>query len=205
MFVQQDWPAPRLHSKNKRDNPDLQSAISNSVVIYPTPPVSAYYTKCLAQTQRSSCLCLPSAGIKGMSHQRKLKKAAQGDIINKTWSVIKPQVLFLRNEQFSRAVVAHAFNPSTWEAETGGFLSSRPAWSTKWVPGQPRLSRETLSRKTKKKKKRNEQFGQESKTTQGHNYWKRPRLVYLKISLILSLLCNSSTCLSGQTCSLLSI
>jgi hypothetical protein len=28
------------------------------------------------------------------------------------------------------AMVAHAFNPSTWEAEAGGFLSSRPAWST---------------------------------------------------------------------------
>jgi uncharacterized protein with von Willebrand factor type A (vWA) domain len=28
-------------------------------------------------------------------------------------------------------VVAHAFNPSTLEAEAGGFLSSRPAWSTK--------------------------------------------------------------------------
>jgi hypothetical protein len=28
-------------------------------------------------------------------------------------------------------VVAHAFNPSTWEAEAGGFLSSRTAWSTK--------------------------------------------------------------------------
>jgi hypothetical protein len=27
-------------------------------------------------------------------------------------------------------VVACAFNPSTWEAEAGGFLSSRPAWST---------------------------------------------------------------------------
>jgi hypothetical protein len=27
-------------------------------------------------------------------------------------------------------VGAHAFNPSTWEAEVGGFLSSRPAWST---------------------------------------------------------------------------
>jgi hypothetical protein len=26
------------------------------------------------------------------------------------------------------AVVAHACNPSTWEAEAGGFLSSRPAW-----------------------------------------------------------------------------
>jgi major histocompatibility complex class I len=28
-------------------------------------------------------------------------------------------------------MVAHAFSPSTQEAETGGFLSSRPAWSTK--------------------------------------------------------------------------
>jgi hypothetical protein len=28
------------------------------------------------------------------------------------------------------AVVAHAFNPSTWEAEAGEFLSSRPAWFT---------------------------------------------------------------------------
>jgi major histocompatibility complex class I len=31
----------------------------------------------------------------------------------------------------SRAVVVHAFNPSTWEAEAGGFLRLRPAWSTK--------------------------------------------------------------------------
>jgi hypothetical protein len=30
----------------------------------------------------------------------------------------------------SWAVVTHAFNPSTWEAEAGGFLSLRPAWST---------------------------------------------------------------------------
>jgi hypothetical protein len=52
-------------------------------------------------------------------------------------------------------MVVHAFNPSTWEAEAGGFLSSRPAWSTKWVPGQPGLYRETLSQKTKQKKKQN--------------------------------------------------
>jgi hypothetical protein len=45
--------------------------------------------------------------------------------------------------------VAHAFNPSTWEAEAGGFLSSRLAWSTELVPGQPELHRETLSQKTK--------------------------------------------------------
>jgi hypothetical protein len=50
----------------------------------------------------------------------------------------------------SPGVVAHAFNPSTWEAEAGGFLSSRPAWSTERVPGQPGLHRETLSRKTNK-------------------------------------------------------
>jgi hypothetical protein len=45
----------------------------------------------------------------------------------------------------SRAVVAHAFNPSTWVADPGGFLSWRPAWSTEWVPGQPGLHRETMS------------------------------------------------------------
>jgi hypothetical protein len=33
------------------------------------------------------------------------------------------------------------------EAEAGRFLHSRPVWSTKWVPGQPGLYRETLSRK----------------------------------------------------------
>jgi hypothetical protein len=40
------------------------------------------------------------------------------------------------------------------EAEAGGFLSSRPAWSTKWAPEQPGLHRETLSWKAKKKKKK---------------------------------------------------
>jgi hypothetical protein len=50
--------------------------------------------------------------------------------------------------------VAHAFHLSTWEAEEGGFLISRPAWSTKWVSGEPRLHRETLSRKQTSKKKK---------------------------------------------------
>jgi hypothetical protein len=51
-------------------------------------------------------------------------------------------------------MVAHAFNPSTQEAEAGGFLSSRPAWSTEWVPGQPGLYRERKTKKKKKKKKK---------------------------------------------------
>jgi hypothetical protein len=29
-------------------------------------------------------------------------------------------------KKYSLGVVAHAFNPSTWEAEAGGFLSSKP-------------------------------------------------------------------------------
>jgi hypothetical protein len=33
--------------------------------------------------------------------------------------------------EFKPGMVAHAFNPSTGEAETGEFLNSRPAWSTK--------------------------------------------------------------------------
>jgi hypothetical protein len=44
------------------------------------------------------------------------------------------QVNISRNplgEFWGWAVVARAFNPSTQEAKAGGFLSSRPAWSTK--------------------------------------------------------------------------
>jgi hypothetical protein len=41
--------------------------------------------------------------------------------------------------------VVHAFNPSTQEAEAGGFLSSRTAWAT---------LRKTLSQKKEKKRKK---------------------------------------------------
>jgi hypothetical protein len=50
-------------------------------------------------------------------------------------------------------VVAHTFNPSTWEAE-GRRISEFEASLVYRVPGQPGLHRETLSRKTKKKKKK---------------------------------------------------
>jgi hypothetical protein len=42
--------------------------------------------------------------------------------------------LFLNTNKNIRkqpGMLVHAFNPSTREAEAGGFLSSRPAWSTK--------------------------------------------------------------------------
>jgi hypothetical protein len=51
-------------------------------------------------------------------------------------------------------VVAHAFNPSTREAEAGGFLSSRPAWSTNVSSRTARaIQRNPVSKKQKKKKK----------------------------------------------------
>jgi hypothetical protein len=52
----------------------------------------------------------------------------------------------------TQVVVAHTFDPSTWEAEEGRFLSLRPDWFTEWVPGQLGLHRETLSAKTKNQK-----------------------------------------------------
>jgi hypothetical protein len=38
--------------------------------------------------------------------------------------------LEIRMRRKALCLVAHTFNPSTREAEAGGFLSSRPAWST---------------------------------------------------------------------------
>jgi hypothetical protein len=40
------------------------------------------------------------------------------------------QITFSIKKKLVPSVVVHAFNPSTQEAEAGGFLSSRPAWST---------------------------------------------------------------------------
>jgi hypothetical protein len=50
----------------------------------------------------------------------------EGEFISQNRRVI----LFLKKD-FEPGVVAHAFTPSTREAEAGGFLSLRPAWSTK--------------------------------------------------------------------------
>jgi hypothetical protein len=62
-------------------------------------------------------------------------------------------------------MVVHAFNPSTQKAEAGGFLSSRPAWITKWVPGQLGLYREVLSQnKTKQNKTKQNKTKQTKKT-----------------------------------------
>jgi hypothetical protein len=63
-------------------------------------------------------------------------------------------LLFLVNLiALQHGVVVHAFNPSTWEAQAGGFLSSRPAWATKGVPGELGLYREPCLKKRTTTKK----------------------------------------------------
>jgi hypothetical protein len=51
------------------------------------------------------------------------------------------------------SMVAHTFNPSTWEAKAGGFLSSRTAWSTKATQRNPVLKGKKKSTHTQTKKK----------------------------------------------------
>ena len=50
-------------------------------------------------------------------------------------------------------VVAHALIPALGKEEAGGSQSLRPTWFTERVPGQPGLHEETLSQKTKTKRK----------------------------------------------------
>jgi hypothetical protein len=70
-----------------------------------------------------------------------------------------------------RTVVAHAFNPSTWEVEAGRFLSSRPGWSTEWVPGQPGLYRKTpVSKNQKTKTKTKTKERKQTNYTYIHTY-----------------------------------
>jgi hypothetical protein len=60
------------------------------------------------------------------------------NILISTWSTTENQsnhlaikkIKRIKKKKKSWAVVVHAFNPSTGEAEAGRFLSSRPAWST---------------------------------------------------------------------------
>ena len=59
-----------------------------------------------------------------------------------------------------------------WSLHSGGrgrpIVSSRPTWSTEWVPRQPRLHRETLSQKTKQNKTKKKK---KTKNVRQHNFF----------------------------------
>jgi hypothetical protein len=50
--------------------------------------------------------------------------------------------------------VVHVFNPSTWEADAGRFLSLRPAWSTEFQDSQGYTDNPCLEKKKKKRRKK---------------------------------------------------
>jgi hypothetical protein len=65
-------------------------------------------------------------------------------------------------------MVAHAFDPSTLEAEAGGFLSLRSAWSTKVSSRTARAIQKNPVPKKKEKKKKKERKKERKKQTNKH-------------------------------------
>jgi hypothetical protein len=64
----------------------------------------------------------------------------------------KIQTFLTIKKKSNRVVVAHAFNPSTWEEEASTFLSSRPTWSTEFQDSQGYTEKPCLKKPKKKKK-----------------------------------------------------
>jgi hypothetical protein len=63
--------------------------------------------------------------------------------------------------------VPYTFNSSTWEAEAGRFLSSRPALSTEFQVSQDYTEKPCLGKKkTKNKNKKNKNKNKKTQTNQ---------------------------------------
>jgi hypothetical protein len=65
-----------------------------------------------------------------MSTEKKKKKKKKRKVCVQASYRVDTEKDRLKKIYISWAVVAHACNPCTWEAEAGVFLSLRPAWST---------------------------------------------------------------------------
>jgi hypothetical protein len=87
-----------------------------------------------------------------------------------------------RKKKNEPGVVAHSFNPSTGEAEAGGFLSSRSAWSTKWGEFQDSQSYTEKPCLEKKKKKR---LGKQSKASVRGELGKEPKFNNLSEGILI--------------------
>ena len=61
------------------------------------------------------------------------------------------KVVIFINVIVSRAVVAHTFNPSTWEAEAGGFLSLQPGLQSEFQDRQGYTEKPCLKKNNNKK------------------------------------------------------
>jgi hypothetical protein len=67
-------------------------------------------------------------GIRGREcGETELKLRPREGVVWKLNTVEASKSISIYEDSLGWAVVAHTFNPSTWKAEAGGFLSSRPA------------------------------------------------------------------------------
>lgn len=75
------------------------------------------------------------------------------------WDLIFSALLvnFIKNDPFSRAVVAHTLNLSTQEAEVGKSLSSRTSWFTEFRDSQSYIEKHILEKTENKTKQKQQQ------------------------------------------------
>jgi hypothetical protein len=68
----------------------------------------------------------------------------------------------INKEGGSQAVVVHAFNPSTWEAEAGGFLRGQSSLKSEFQDSQGFTEKPCIKMKqNKQKKKKTKEEGEE--------------------------------------------
>ena len=89
-----------------------------------------------------------------------------------------------KKKKIKPGVVAHAFNSSTQEAEAGGFLSSRPAWSTEFQDSQGYTEKPCLEKKTKTK-----QTNQTNKKTNKKPQQQQQKHLLMSISCVFVCVC----------------
>jgi hypothetical protein len=69
----------------------------------------------------------------------------------------------IKKESYGRAVVVHAFNPNSQEADAGGSLSLRPAWSRVSSRTVRATQRNPVSKNQKPKSETNKQTNKKKK------------------------------------------
>jgi hypothetical protein len=102
---------------------------------------------CVMYVDVCLCVCLCTTSTPGAHRsQKRTSESLEMEL----------QTIMIHHMGAGTWTVVRAARPSTWEAEAGRFLSLRPAWSTKWVPGQPYTEKPCLKNNNKKNQNTNQ-------------------------------------------------
>jgi hypothetical protein len=98
----------------------------------PAIPILGIYPKDAPTCNKDTCSTVFIVALFIIARSWKQPKClSTEEWIQKLWYTYTMEYYSAIKNNGLPGVVAHTFNPSTREAEAGGFLSSRPAWSTK--------------------------------------------------------------------------